>query len=104
MRRLIGVEAEIIQRAPANRVGILVLRKSFAVPCQRIGTLGRIPRCAAISLIILRAIVCPARLLRRGVKSEVGHVDSGSQRHTEGLDGAIEVFVIERVLIMPDTS
>jgi hypothetical protein len=38
------------------------------------------------------------------VKFHVTDVDPGSQRHAERLDGAIEVFVIERVLIMPDSS
>src|SRR5438309_55192 len=34
----------------------------------------------------------------------VAHTNSGSQRHTEGLNGTIQVLVIDRVLIMPNPS
>ena len=43
-------------------------------------------------------------MLGRCVKSDVADVDSGSQRHTEGLDRSIEVFVKERVLVVPNAS
>ena len=78
LRRLIGVESEIIQCAPANRVGILVLREGFAVPCQRVGSLGRRPRCAAVPLAVKRAIVCPARMLGRCMKPDVTNVSGSS--------------------------
>jgi hypothetical protein len=38
------------------------------------------------------------------VKSNIGYVNSRSQRHAEGLNGAIEVLVIQRILIVPDSS
>ena len=78
LRRLIGVESEIIQCAPANRVGILVLREGFTVPCQRVGSLGRRPRCAAVPLAVKRAIVCPARMLGRCMKPDVTNVSGSS--------------------------
>jgi hypothetical protein len=40
-------------------------------------------------------------MLRRGVKPDVTHVNSGSYRQSERLDGTIQVLVIERVLIVP---
>jgi len=100
---LIGVEPEIIKRAPANRVRVLILHKGFAVPCQRVGSLGRSPRGAAKSLAVKRAIVCPSRMLRRRVKFDVADVNPRSQRHAERLNGAVEVFVKQRVLIVPDS-
>ena len=38
------------------------------------------------------------------MKLDVSDIDSGSQRHAERLNGAIEVLVIERVLIVPDAG
>jgi len=38
------------------------------------------------------------------MKSDVRDVYSGSNRHAERLDGAIEVLVVERVFIVPDAS
>ena len=35
--RLIGIKPEVIQRAKANRVGVLILRKRFRVPRYRTG-------------------------------------------------------------------
>ena len=102
--RLIGIKPEVIQRAEANRVRVLILRKSFGVPGYGVGELSNIPRCAAISSISLGAIMCKARMLKRRMKSGVRDVYSGSNRHTEGLDGAIEILVIERVFIVPDAS
>jgi len=99
---LIGVEPEIVQRAVANRVGVLILRKSFRGPSDRDSVLGNIPRSAAISLVIERAIIRPTGLLDRRVKADVRNVCSWPNRHAERLDRAIEVLVIERVFIVPD--
>jgi len=43
-------------------------------------------------------------MIYRGMKPEIAHRDSGSQGHAEGLDPAIKILVIDRVLIMPDPS
>ena len=64
LRRLIGVEPEIT-RAVANRVGVLILRKSFRAPRDRACVLGNSPRSAAIALVIERAIIRPTGLLDR---------------------------------------
>jgi hypothetical protein len=71
---LIGIETEVIQCAPANRIGVLILRKGFCVPCDG-GIAGLViiaPGCAAESSISQRAIVGPARVLRRGVEPDIG--------------------------------
>jgi hypothetical protein len=99
---LIGVEPEIIQCAPANRVGVLILRKGFAVPSDRIAGLSDTPLLAAVTLVVKRAVVCPAGFLRWRVESDVTDVGSSSQRHAKGLDRAIEVLVIQRILVVPD--
>src|SRR4030095_2478016 len=104
IRRLIGVESEIVQCAPVNRVGSFILCKRFAVPSNRACVLGNVPRCAAISATSRYIVVCPTRFLRRRVKPDVTDVDSRSQRHSERLNGAIEILIIDGVLIMPDAA
>ena len=100
---MIGVEPEIIQRAPANRIRGLVLRKGFAVPSYRTG-LSDLPRRAAIALAPWDVVVCPAGLLTRSVKPDVRDVYSGPERHGEGLNATIQVLVIERVFIVPNAT
>jgi len=46
----------------------------------------------------------PAGLLGRGMKFDVANVDAWAQRHSERLNAAVEVLIIERVLIMPDSG
>src|SRR5439155_3937666 len=104
LRRLIGIEPEIIERAPANRIGVGIVRKSFRRPSQRIGSLSGSPRSAAKSSVVLCAVICPAGMLRWRVKPDVSDVNSSSQRHAEGLNCAIQVLVIEGILIVPDAS
>jgi len=65
--------------------------------------LSNIPRSAAIPLASRDVVICPAGFLTWGVKTHVSDVYSSSQRHTERLNSAIQVLVIERVLIMPDS-
>ena len=101
---MIGVEPEIIQCAPADRIGILVLRKGFAVPGDGAGLLSHGPRCAAITLVVICAVVCPTGFLGRCVKTDVADDGTGSQRYTEGLNPAIEVLVIQSILVVPDSD
>ncbi|PYL60119.1 MAG: hypothetical protein DMF24_11140 [Verrucomicrobia bacterium] len=37
------------------------------------------------------------------METDVADVDARSQRHAKGLNSAIEVLVIQRILIMPDS-
>jgi hypothetical protein len=80
LRRLIGIKPEIIKRAPANGVGVFVGRKRFAVPGN--GCVARdvivAPRRVAISLVVLRAVECPAGMLGRSVKPDVSNIHSRS--------------------------
>ena len=82
----------------------LGLGKSFGAPGYRIGSLGNIPRRAAISVTSRYIIVCPTRVLWRGVKPDITYVNSGTEGHAERLNRAIEVLVIKRVLVVPDSS
>ena len=40
-------------------------------------------------------------MVRRGMKSDVTYVNSLPERHAEGLNRAIEVLVVNGVLVMP---
>ena len=100
---MIGVKPEVIQCAEANRVGILILRKRFAVPGYGITRLSDGPGHAAVTLVIKRAVVCPARFLRRRVKSDVTEIGSGAQRHAKGLNAAIEIVIVHGILIVIDS-
>ena len=52
------------------------------------------PRHAAVTLVVKRAVVCPARFLRRRVKSDVTDIGSSTQRHAKGLNAAIEILML----------
>src|SRR5439155_23511220 len=106
IRRLVGVEPEIVHCGEAYRIGVLISRKRFTVPCDRgvAGLVIVVPGYAAIPSVSLGAIMWPTGLLDRRMKSDVTDVDSSSYRHSERLNGSIEVLVIERVLIMPHAS
>src|SRR5262249_27923772 len=104
VRGLVGIKPEVIQGAKANCVGILILGKRFRSPSDRTSVLGNSPRSTAISSISLGAIVGPTGMLRRCMKIDVRNVYSGSNRHAERLDRAIEVLVIERIFIVPHAS
>ena len=58
------------------------------------------PRRAAVTLVIKRAVVCPARFLRRRVKPDVTDI-GGCQRHGKGSNAGIEIFIIDGVFIVP---
>ena len=99
---MVGIEPEIIQGAPANRICVLILRKRFTVPRDRPTCLSDSPGLTAVTLVVKRAIVCPTGFLKRSVKGRITDVNSRRHRYAERLNTAIEVLVIERVLIMPD--
>jgi hypothetical protein len=61
----------VIQRAPVNSLGILILRKRFCLAGYGASGLIDSPGSAAISMVIKSAVVWPARFLRRRVKSDV---------------------------------
>src|SRR4029077_17558295 len=102
--RLVRIKPEVIHRAEANRVGVLILRKSFGVPRYRIAGLSHSPWSAAITLIVKRAVVCPAGMLWRRMKSDIGDDYSRSNRYAEGLNAAIKVLVVQRVFVVPDSG
>src|SRR5262249_525609 len=82
-------------------IGVRILCKGFRAPGDRACVLGNIPRRAAIPGISLGAIMREARMLRRRMKFNVSQLSSRCYRHAERLDSAIEVLIIERVLIKP---
>jgi hypothetical protein len=100
---LIGIEPEVVKRAVANRIRVLISRKRFRGPFDKVWICSvNIPRRTAISGVSYRPIMRNAGLLRWRMKLDVTDIDSGSQGYTEGLNRPIEVLVIERVLIVPD--
>ena len=103
LRRLVGIETEVIQSAPANRIRVLVLGKGLRVPAQSARSLVRSPGRVAKSRVSLCSVVWKSRMIRRSVKPKVAHRDPASQRNTEGLNRAIEILVIDGVFIMPDS-
>jgi hypothetical protein len=98
---LIRVEPEIVQCSPANGIGVLVLSERLGIPGYGIGSLINSPRRAAIPLVILRAVICPAGLLRGRMKVDVADIHSRCKRHAERLNTTIEIFVIKSIFVMP---
>ena len=100
---MIRIEPEIIRRAKPNGIGVLVLGEGFGIPRYRAGTLSHCPWGAAVPLIVESAIVRPAWFLRWGMKANVAYVHAWPQRDTKGLNAAVQVLVIQAVLIVPDS-
>ena len=73
----------------------------FAVPDQRARHLVWNPRIVAESCIADGSVVRETRMVGRSMKSDVTNVDSGPERHAEVLNRAIEILVVNRVLVMP---
>ena len=101
MRWLISVEPEIIQRPKADRIGVLILGERLAIPGYGIASLSHSPGRATISLAVERAVVWPARFLRRRMEVDVTDVNSGSQRHAKGLNRTIEIHIVHGVFVVP---
>src|SRR6266446_2142083 len=87
---------------PADRICVWVLRKRLAAPSQRAARYHRCPGGAAVSRVSHGSIVCPSRFLGRRMKPYVS--DAASRRDSKGLNRAIQVLVIDRVLIVPNSS
>lgn len=101
--RLVGIESEVIHRAPSNRVGILIGSKGLCVPCDRACVRGNLPWLAAIASVPEGAVVRPAWMLRRRVEINTANVSS-SDWHAEGLDSTIQVHVKQSILIVPNSG
>ena len=91
---MIAIEPKVIQRAPANRIRVLVLRERFSAPSDRAGVLRDSPGGAAVTLIIFRAVVCPTGLLWRSVEANATDVSAKTQWDTEGLNSTIQVLIV----------
>ena len=98
---MIGIEPEIVQCAKADGVCIRILGKRLTGPGQRARHLIRSPWIIAKSCIADGSVVWETRMVRRGMKSDVTNVDSLPERHAEGLNRAIEVLVVNGVLVTP---
>ena len=101
-RRTGGIETKIIKSTPANRICVWVLRKRLAAPSQRTVYYHRCPGGAAVARVSHGSIICPPRFLGRRMKPYVS--EAAVRRNSERLNRAIEVLVIDRVLIMPNSS
>src|SRR5207249_448418 len=102
LRRTFGIETEIIESTPADRICVWVLRKRLAAPSQRAACYHRCPGGAAVSRVSHGSIVCPSRFLGRRMKPYIS--DAASRRDSERLNRAIQILVIDRVLIAPNSS
>ena len=102
--RLIGIEPEIVQCAEANGVCVGILGKGLTVPGHCARHLVWSPWIVAESCIADSSVVWEPRMVGRSMKSDVTNVDSGPERHAEGLNRAIEVLVVNGVLIMPHAA
>src|SRR5438128_6520178 len=102
LRRTVGIETEIIESTPAERICVWVLRKRLAAPSQRAPRYHRCPGGAAVARVPHGPIVCPSRFLGRRMKPYIS--DAASRRHSKRLNRPIQVLVIDRVFVMPNSS
>src|SRR4029077_9643371 len=85
-------------------VSVAILRERFGIPRYRVGRLSHSPGSAAITLVVTCTVICPAGMLNRRMKSDVRDVYSRSKRHAKGLNRAIEVLIVQGILIVPDAG
>ena len=102
LRRLICVKSEIVQCAEADSIRIGVLYNSLAVPSDRSTGLSHGPWSAAVTQVVKRAVICPARFLTRRMKGYVADVNARCQGHTEGLNAAVKILIVQCIVIVPD--
>ena len=98
---MIGIEPEIVQCAEANGVCVGILGKGLTVPGHCARHLVWSPWIVAESCIADGSVVRETRMVGRSMKSDVTNVDSGRERHAEVLNRAIEILVVNGVLVMP---
>ena len=99
---MIGVESKVIHCAIANRVSVLILPKGFAVPTDGSRILSDSPRRATVTLVVERAVIWKARFLWRRVKPDVTDIGTGPQRDVERLNAAIEIVIVQGILVVID--
>ena len=98
---MIGIEPEIVQCAEANGVCVGILGKGLTVPGHCARHLVWNPRIVAESCIADGSVVRKTRMVWGSMKSDVTNVDSLPEWHAERLNRAIEVLVVNGVLVMP---
>jgi hypothetical protein len=99
----IRVEPDVVQCTPTDGVRVLVLSEGLAA--EHYSGIIKIscPWCAAIAGVVRRTVERISRLLRRSMKGHIAERDSGPSRQDERLNTAIEVLVVQSILIMPNT-
>src|ERR1044072_1506966 len=93
-----------MQRAPADGVRVLVLRERLRTPGQRARGLDRTPGRIAKACIPEGSIVGKGRMIARSVKADVAYGNSTTQGHPEELNRAIQVHIIDGILVVPDAG
>src|SRR5262249_20922164 len=103
----VRVESEVVQCSEANGVGICIGRERFRAPCDRVvaDAYCNIPRGAAVSSIVLCAIVRETRMLGRRMESNVIRRRNKKRKNDfKGLDSAIQVLIVDGVLVVPHSG
>lgn len=105
MGSCVSIKPEIVHCAPANRIGVLVLGESFAVPKRREPSVMINPWMGAVSSISLCTIVRPTGVLRRRMESDVAQYRMRRVIDDfERLNPTIQVHIKDAILIMPDAG
>src|SRR5206468_8569650 len=71
LRRTVGIETEIIESTPAERICVWVLRKRLAAPSQRAPRYHRCPGGTAVARSSHDSIICPSRVLDQRMKTYI---------------------------------
>jgi hypothetical protein len=99
----VGIKPKIIERAKADGIGVLILCERLTVPGYGIKYLGNGPGLAAVALVIKGAVIRPAGFLRRCMERNIFNIGwETPENNFDRLDGAIQVLVVDGVLIMVD--
>src|SRR4029078_11451215 len=96
------IKAIVVGGSPTQCIRVLILGNCRRIPAYEVRILIKRPGRVAVSGVAIRSIRWEARVIRWRVEPDVCDINSAAQWHHERLNPAIEVLVVDRILVVVD--